>query len=63
VLQHVVENRFQKIDRHEHVALYRLTVERLLHQQRADTKQSAVVTDQCSAAPLRMRRRGKERFV
>src|SRR5512132_409442 len=63
ILQHVVEYGWQEIDRYEHVALNRLAVLRLLHQQRSDAEKFSVGPDQRRTAPLRMRRRRKERLV
>ena len=39
-LQHVVEDRLEQVDRHEHVALQGAGVDLLLHQQRADAERA-----------------------
>ena len=62
-LHHVIEDRPQEIDRHEHVALDRARVDLLLNEKRADRGELAVGADQRRAAPLRVRRRGEERLV
>ena len=53
----------KQVDRHEHVAVNGVLVDLLLHQQRSDADQPAVVADQRGAAPFGMRRRGEQRFV
>ena len=62
--QHVVEDRRQQLDRHDHVDVAaQFAAVRVLHMQRADADQPAVGADQRGAAPERMRRRGKDRAV
>ena len=62
-LHHVVEDRLEQVDRHDHVALERAGVDLLLDQERADAGKLAVGADQRRAAPLRMRGRGEDRLV
>src|SRR5207248_4333026 len=62
-LDHVVEDRREDVDRHDHVALDGAGVDLLLHEERADAEELAFSADQRRAAPLRMRGRGEERLI
>ena len=62
-LEQVVEYGIEQIDRHEHIALYRVVADRFLHQQRSDAEEPPRVVEERGAAPFRMRRRGEQRLV
>ncbi len=63
-LQQVVENRFQKIDRHKHVAgNWRRSFDCIMHHKRADADQFTVLIDERSAAEPAQWRRGKNCVV
>ena len=60
----IVDDRLEQIDRHHHVDVLRLAfLGGVLQLQRADAEQVAGRADQRGAAPVRMRRRGEDRFV
>lgn len=61
----LLEDRLEPVDGHVHVAGEgrRARTQRLLHQQRADAQQRAVVADQCRATPQRIGRHGEDRVV
>ena len=62
-LHQVVEDRGQKVDRHDHVDVGDLAGAAHLQAQRADAEQLAVTVEQRRTAPGRVRRRGEDRLV
>jgi hypothetical protein len=63
VLEQIVQDRLQQVDRNHHVALHLLAAPLLLHEQRADAEQPPFGADERGAAPIRMRRRREDRLV
>src|SRR5208282_5315196 len=62
--QKIVEDRGQKIDRHDHVDVARAGAgAQLLDMERADANQPAVAVDRAGAAPERMGGGGEQRLV
>ena len=64
VALHVLQDRFEQVDRHDHVRPRLLPARRDgVHEERADAEQPAVAPDERGAAPVRMRRGGEQGFV
>ena len=61
--RHVLEDRAQQVDRHEHVRIHRFSVDGFLHEQRADPHEAAVRADHRRAAPLRVGWRREDRLI